>query len=156
MDNWKIHQRCQKIKDKRSDIVVETKPKRFGIVPEIVLLNRLFRFGPESALLDQIDMCSFHGADSGTNSDVLEPLWNDCGTFVERLLFYCFDIYYQRQNEVWRRSYLLISCMDKATKFLFLKVIKKVLKGKNILIVRLFLYAVPDRHMGWRIWEKNF
>jgi hypothetical protein len=31
--------RCQKWKDKRSDIVLETKPKRFGIVPEFVLLK---------------------------------------------------------------------------------------------------------------------
>ncbi len=31
--------RCQKWKDKRSDIVSETKPKRFGIVPEFVLLK---------------------------------------------------------------------------------------------------------------------
>jgi hypothetical protein len=44
-------------------------------------------------------MCSFDGADLGTNSDSLvsfpvrsERLWNVCGTFVERLLFYWFDI----------------------------------------------------------------
>ncbi len=42
----------EKRKDKRSNIVLETKPKRFGIVPEFALFeNRLFRFGPESALL---------------------------------------------------------------------------------------------------------
>jgi hypothetical protein len=28
--------KCQKRKDKRSDIVFKTKPKRFGIVPELV------------------------------------------------------------------------------------------------------------------------
>jgi hypothetical protein len=48
-------------------------------------------------------MCSFDGADSGTDSDVLvsflldvgtfvERLWNVCRKFVERLLLYCFDI----------------------------------------------------------------
>ncbi len=30
---------CQKRKDKRSDIVMETTPKRVGIVPEFVLLR---------------------------------------------------------------------------------------------------------------------
>jgi hypothetical protein len=43
--------------------------------------------------LDQIEMCSFDGADSGTNTDVLVPSCrNVCGTFVERLLLHCFDI----------------------------------------------------------------
>jgi hypothetical protein len=76
--------------------------KKFCYRSRICLIeNRLFRFGPESALPDQIEMCSFDGADSGTNSDVLvsflidvgifcgtfvERLWNVCGTFVERLL----------------------------------------------------------------------
>jgi hypothetical protein len=40
--------------------------------------NRLFRFGPESVLLDQMNMISFDGADSGMNV---------CGTLVERLSF---------------------------------------------------------------------
>jgi hypothetical protein len=44
--------------------------------------NRLFRFGPESALLDQIEMISFDGADSGTNSDVLVLFLSDVRTFV--------------------------------------------------------------------------
>ncbi len=52
----------------------------------------MFRFGPESALLDQIEMCSFDGADSGTNLDVLVSFLLDVRTFVERLLLYCFDI----------------------------------------------------------------
>jgi hypothetical protein len=52
----------------------------------------LFRFGPESVLLDRIGMCSFDGADSGTNSDVLVSFLLDVGTFVERLLLYCYDI----------------------------------------------------------------
>ncbi len=49
--------------------------------------NRLFRFGPESALLDQIEMISFDGADSGTNSDVLVSFlldvgwWNVCSFY---------------------------------------------------------------------------
>jgi hypothetical protein len=76
--------------------------------------NRLFRFGPESALLEHIEMISFDGADSETNSDIMvsflldvgtfverlwnvcgtfvERLWNVCGTFVERVFLYCFDI----------------------------------------------------------------
>ncbi len=57
--------------------------------------KRLFRFGPESALREQIEMCSFDGADSGTNSDVLVSFLLDVGTFVERLLLYCFDITYR-------------------------------------------------------------
>jgi hypothetical protein len=55
--------------------------------------NRLFRFGPESALLNQIEMCSFDGADSRTNSDVLVSFLLDVGTFVgtfvERLWNVC-------------------------------------------------------------------
>jgi hypothetical protein len=51
--------------------------------------NRFFRFGPESALLDQIEMCSYDGADSGTNSDVLVSFLLDVGTFVERLWNVC-------------------------------------------------------------------
>jgi hypothetical protein len=47
--------------------------------------NRLFRFGPESALLDKIEMISFDGADSGTNSGVLVSVLLDDGTFVEHL-----------------------------------------------------------------------
>jgi hypothetical protein len=55
-------------KDKHSDIVLEMNPKRFGIVPEfelVLLRTDCFEFGPESVLLDQIDMISFDGADSG-------------------------------------------------------------------------------------------
>jgi hypothetical protein len=41
-------------------------------------------------------MCSIDGADLGTNSDVLVSFpvrcRNVCGTFVEHLLLYCFDI----------------------------------------------------------------
>jgi hypothetical protein len=60
--------------------------------------NRLFRSGLESALLDQLEMCSFDEADSGTNSDGLASFMLDvrmfveCGLFAERLLLYCFDI----------------------------------------------------------------
>ncbi len=54
--------------------------------------NRLFLLGPESVLLDQIEMISFDGADLGTNSDVLVSFLLDVGTFVERLFLYCFDI----------------------------------------------------------------
>jgi hypothetical protein len=58
--------------------------------------NRLlFQFGPESALLDQIEMISFDEKTSGTNSKVLYIIIiyrNACGTFVEHLFLYCFDI----------------------------------------------------------------
>ncbi len=52
----------------------------------------MFRFDPESALLDHIEMISFDGADSGTNSYVLVSFLLDVGTFVERLFLYCFNI----------------------------------------------------------------
>ncbi len=81
---------CPKQKD---DIILETKPKRFGIVPKFVLLrNRLFRFDPEPALLDQIEIIFFNGADSGMNSDIMVSFLLDVRTFVERLFLYCFDI----------------------------------------------------------------
>jgi hypothetical protein len=47
--------------------------------------NRLFPFGQEYALLDQIEMFSFDGANWGTNSDVMVSFLLDVGTFEERL-----------------------------------------------------------------------
>ncbi len=57
----------------------------------------------ESALLDKIEIISFKKINSGKNSNVMLPfeldvgtfverLWNVCGTFVECLSLYCFDI----------------------------------------------------------------
>jgi hypothetical protein len=64
--------------------------KKFWYCSLICLVeNRLFRFGPESALLDQTEVCSFDGADSGTNSDVLVSFLLDVRTFVERLWNVC-------------------------------------------------------------------
>jgi hypothetical protein len=55
--------------------------------------NRLFRFGPESALLGQIERISFKKTNSGKNSIVFVSFLLDIGTFVERLWnVYCFDI----------------------------------------------------------------
>ncbi len=110
----------EKRKDKRSDIVLETKPKRFGIVPEFVLFeNRLFRFGTESALLYQIKMISFDGADSGMNSDVMvwflswmsERLRNVCGTFVERLWNVCSLSVLTLQHNVVEKKELLYTVL---------------------------------------------
>jgi hypothetical protein len=83
---------CQKRKDKRYDIVLETKPKRFGIVPEFVLLRQIVSIWSKIGCPRLIEMCSFDGADSGTNSDVLVSFLLDVGTFVERMLLYCLDI----------------------------------------------------------------
>ncbi len=60
----------QKRKDKRSAIVLTTKPKRFGIALEFVLLKtdcfnlvkNLFSW------TKYVDMISFDGADSGTKT----------------------------------------------------------------------------------------
>ncbi len=76
---------------------------------EQIVENRLFRSGPESALQDQIEMCTFDGAGSGTNSDVLVSFLLDVGTFVKRLLLYCFDIT-TIQVKNWTLSWLL--CMS--------------------------------------------
>jgi hypothetical protein len=60
--------------------------KRFWYRFRICLVeNRLFRFVPESALLDQTEMFSFDGTDSGMNSDVLVSFLLDVGTLMERL-----------------------------------------------------------------------
>jgi hypothetical protein len=60
--------------------------------------NRFFRFGPESALLDQIEMISFDKTIRERTQtfwfhsyEISESLWNVYGTFVERLFLYCFD-----------------------------------------------------------------
>jgi hypothetical protein len=51
--------------------------------------TRLFPFGPESALLNQIVMLAFVNSNSGTNSNVmvffLFRYWNVCGTFAPLL-----------------------------------------------------------------------
>jgi hypothetical protein len=76
-----------------SDIVLETKQKTFWCRSRICLLeNRLLRYVPESALLDQIEIISFDAADSSTNSDIRVSFLLASGTFVERLFLYCFDI----------------------------------------------------------------
>jgi hypothetical protein len=76
-----------KRKDKRSDIVLERNQKTFWYRSQICFIeNRWFRYGPESALLDQIEMISFNETNSGT---FVELLWNVCGTFVERLWNIC-------------------------------------------------------------------
>jgi hypothetical protein len=60
--------------------------KTFLYRSQICLIeNKSFRFGPESALLDQIEMISFDKTNSGTNSNVLVSFRLDIGTFVERL-----------------------------------------------------------------------
>jgi hypothetical protein len=88
----------QKRMDKRSDIVLETKPKKtFWYRPRICLIeNRLFRFGPESAPLEQIKLSLSIRKNSGTNPHVLVSFLlryrNFCGTFLERLFLYCFDV----------------------------------------------------------------
>jgi hypothetical protein len=73
--------------DKHTDIVFGNETKTFWYRSRICFVdNRLYLFGPESAFLDQIEMCPFDGADSGTNSDVLVSFLLDVGTLVERLL----------------------------------------------------------------------
>ncbi len=53
--------------------------------------NRLFQFGPESALLGLIERISFDNTNSGKNSFFVSFLV-EIGRFVECLLLYCFDI----------------------------------------------------------------
>jgi hypothetical protein len=65
--------------------------KTFCYRSRICLIEtRLFRFGPESALLDQIVMLSFDKTYSGTNSNVMASFILNIGTFVERLWNVCF------------------------------------------------------------------
>jgi hypothetical protein len=104
---------CIKVKESGYQLVIsKTRRKlfryRFGnetktlcLCSQISLIgNRLFRFGPESALLGQIERISFGKTNSGTNSIVIyfipiryrnicqtfvERFWNIYGTFVEYL-----------------------------------------------------------------------
>jgi hypothetical protein len=55
--------------------------------------NRLFRFGPESVLLDQVEMISFDVAESGTNSNVMVSFLLDVRRFVECLCFFLYCLY---------------------------------------------------------------
>jgi hypothetical protein len=64
--------------------------KTFWYRSRICLMeNRLFRFGPKSALLDQIEMISFDKKNSGPNSNDFVSFLLYIGTFVERLWNVC-------------------------------------------------------------------
>jgi hypothetical protein len=86
--------------NKRSDIVLETKPKRFGIVPEFLLLKTycfdliqnlrvFFCFNCFPSLVGQIERISFDKTNSGKNSLVSCFIsiryQNVCGTFAPLL-----------------------------------------------------------------------
>ncbi len=61
--------------------------------------NRLFRFGPESVLLDQIDMISFDGADLGTKTQ----FWFNSCEMLERLSFTVMTYYIMEHfQEIFR------------------------------------------------------
>ncbi len=95
MPNLAIFLVPRNVKNKRTNdpISFRKETKTFWYRPRIFLIdNRLLLFGPESALLDQIEMISFDKTNSGTNSNVLVSFRLDIGKFVERLFLYCFDI----------------------------------------------------------------
>jgi hypothetical protein len=76
------------VKNKRTNVPILfwNETKTFWCRSRICLIeNRLFRFGPESALLDQIEMISFDKTNSGTNLNVLVSFLFDIGTFVPSL-----------------------------------------------------------------------
>ncbi len=53
----------------------------------------MFRFGPEPAFLDQIEMISFGCALLVTNSDVMVSFLLDVTTFVDRLCLFLYCLY---------------------------------------------------------------
>jgi hypothetical protein len=59
--------------------------------PNLSCREQIVLIGPESALLDLIEMCSFDGPDLRTNSEVMVSFSvrcrDVCGTFVERFSF---------------------------------------------------------------------
>jgi hypothetical protein len=64
--------------------------KTFWYCSRICLFEtKLFRFCPESALLDQLVMLSFDMTYSGTNSNVMVSFLLDIGTFVDCLWNVC-------------------------------------------------------------------
>jgi hypothetical protein len=86
------NRRCQKQKDKRSDIVLERNQCVLVSFPNLSYKKRSFRFGLKSALLDQTEMISFDKTNSGTISNVLVSLRLYIERFLERSFLYCFDI----------------------------------------------------------------
>ncbi len=66
------------VQNERTNVLISfwNESKTFWYRSRICLIeNRLFRFGPESALLDQIEMISFGKTSSETNTNVLlKPL----------------------------------------------------------------------------------
>jgi hypothetical protein len=63
--------------------------KTFWYRSRICLENRLFRFGPVPALLDQTEKIFFDGTNLGPDSNGLVSVRLDIGTFVERLWIFC-------------------------------------------------------------------
>jgi hypothetical protein len=64
--------KCLVVMSKTFRYHVGNESKTFWYLSQICFIdNRLFRFGPESALLDQIEVISFDKTNSGTNSKVL-------------------------------------------------------------------------------------
>ena len=84
---------CQKRKDKRSDIVLETKPKRYGNVSEFLLLKTDCFHLVQNLLSWTKQKGSFSmGQIRERIQSFFVSFLLDIGTFVERLLPYCFDI----------------------------------------------------------------
>ncbi len=75
------------VKSERSNVPISFRKRNRSRI--CLVENRLFRLGPRSALLDQIEMCSFDGADSETYSDILVSFLLDFRTFAERLWNLC-------------------------------------------------------------------
>ncbi len=98
--------------------------------------NRLFRSCLKSALLDQIEMCSFDGADSGTNSDVLVSFVLDVGTFEECLLNVCSFTVLTWPNPQYPHSQKLTSAI---IKFILLHILVQYCTTKQILVLYYFI-----------------
>ncbi len=97
--------------------------------------NRLFRFGPESALLEQIDMISFDGVDSLTNSDVLVPFMLDVETFVARLSFTVLTLLVGGDVKIWMYKWLETQHIVLSTLYLALQCNVNIRAFKNQILI---------------------
>jgi hypothetical protein len=81
------------VKNERTNVPIsflEMKPKRFGIVPEFVLLRAdCFDLVQNLFSWTKQTMSSFDGTDSGMKTHILVSFLLDVGTFVERLWNVC-------------------------------------------------------------------
>jgi hypothetical protein len=105
-----------------------------GSFPNLSCWEQIVSIWSRICSLYQIEMCSFDGADSGTNSDVLVSFMLDVGTFVECLLNICSFTVLTLPNPQYPHSQNLTSAIIK-----FILTLLQYCTTKEILLLYFFI-----------------